>query len=39
MFELLFEHDFLLVSDDEGHTVTGIVTINDVAKYLYKNAD
>ena len=39
VFELLFEHDFVLVSDDERHTVTAIVTINDVAKYLYENAD
>ena len=39
VFELLFEHDFVLVSDDEGHTVTAIVTINDVARYLYGNAD
>ena len=39
VFELLFEHDFVLVSDDEGHTVTAIVTINDVARYLHENAD
>jgi len=39
VFELLFEHDFLLISDDEGHTVSAIVTINDVARYLYENAD
>lgn len=39
VFELLFKHDFVLISDDEGHTVTAIVTINDVAKYLYRNAD
>jgi len=39
VFELLFEHDFVLISDDEGHTVTAIVTINDVARYLYENTD
>lgn len=39
VFELLFEHDFVLISDDEGQTVTAIVTINDVAKHLYENAD
>ena len=39
VFELLFEHDFVLISDDEGHTVTAIVTINDVARYLFENAD
>lgn len=33
--DLLFEHDFVLISDDEGHTVTAIVTISDVARYLY----
>ena len=31
MFELLFDHDFVLISDDERYTVTAIVTINDVA--------
>ena len=38
VFELLFEYDFVLISDDEGHTVTSIVTINDVARHLYENA-
>ena len=37
VFELLFAHDFLLVSDDQGHTVTAVVTINDVARYLYED--
>ncbi|MCY4632378.1 MAG: CBS domain-containing protein [bacterium] len=39
VFDLLVDHDFVLISDDEGHTVTAIVTINDVARYLYNNAD
>lgn len=30
--DLLFEHDFVLISND-GRTVTGIVTINDVVRY------
>ena len=38
VFELLFDHDFVLISDDERYTVTAIVTINDVARYLYENA-
>lgn len=39
VFDLLVNHDFVLISDDEGHTVAAIVTINDVARYLYENAD
>ncbi len=39
VFESLFKHDFVLISDDDGHTVTAIAAINDVARYLYENAD
>ena len=39
VFDLLFDHDFVFISDDDGQTVTAIVTINDVARYLYDNAD
>ena len=39
VFDLLFDHDFVLISDDDGHTVTAIVTINDVARHLDKHAD
>ena len=39
VFDLLFEYDFVFISDDDGHTMTAIVTINDVARYLYENAD
>ncbi|MCY3806978.1 MAG: hypothetical protein OXG91_10865 [bacterium] len=31
--------NFVLLSDDDGQTITAIVTITDVAKYLYENAD
>lgn len=34
-FDDLFNYDFVLVSED-GEKVVGIVTINDVAKYLYE---
>lgn len=34
VFDHLFNNDFVLVSED-GENITGIVTINDVAKYLY----
>jgi len=39
VFDLLFERDFVLISEDEGYTVAAIATINDVARYLYENAD
>lgn len=36
MFEDLFNYDFVLINGDD-ETVTGLVTINDVAKFLYNN--
>lgn len=35
VFEDLFNYDFVFISGDD-ETVTGLVTINDVAKYLYE---
>ena len=35
VFEYLFDNDFALITED-GKTITGIVTINDVAKFLYE---
>ena len=35
VFEDLFDNDFVLISGDD-ETITGIVTINDVARYLYQ---
>lgn len=35
VFEYLFENDFVLIAEADGR-ITGIVTINDVARYLYK---
>lgn len=37
VFEYLFENDFVLIAEN-GENVTGIVTINDVAKFLYEQA-
>ena len=37
VFDYLFENDFVLIAED-GENVTGIVTINDVAKFLYEQA-
>lgn len=35
LFEYLFHNDFVLITED-GETIIGIVTINDVASFLYK---
>ena len=35
VFKDLFDNDFVLISGDD-ETITGIVTINDVARYLYQ---
>ena len=35
VFDYLFDNDFVLVSED-GDQITHIITINDVAKYLYQ---
>lgn len=34
VFDKLLDEDFVLIADD-GQTITGIVTINDVARCLY----
>ena len=34
VFDKLLDEDFVLIADD-GQTITGIVTINDVARFLY----
>ncbi|MCQ3811983.1 MAG: CBS domain-containing protein [Acidimicrobiia bacterium] len=35
VFDYLFDNDFVLISED-GKQITHILTINDVAKFLYK---